>query len=66
MKKTALFVTAIAALSLMAGCAKDGKYNPKEKIAKIYTESSYSNSYYDGTQWIVENEESSGKQLSEA
>lgn len=66
MKRTFAFATIVAAVCLLAGCQKEGKYNPKEKIAKIYTERSYSNSYYDGTRWIVENEESSGKQLSES
>ena len=46
MKKTALFAAA-AALLLFGACQKDGKYNPKQKIAKVYEESSYSYSNYD-------------------
>ena len=45
MKKTALFAAA-AALLLFGACQKDGKYNPKQKIAKVYEESNYSYYYY--------------------
>lgn len=46
MKKTALFAAA-AALLLFGACQKDGKYNPKQKIAKVYEEFNYTDSYYD-------------------
>lgn len=64
MKKITFLATAVAVVCLMAGCQKDGKYTPKEKISKIYNESSYTNSYFDGEEWQTESD-GSGKQLSE-
>lgn len=53
MKRTVLFAAA-AALLLFGACQKDGKYNPKEKIAKVYEEVSNSYSYNDGEGWQTE------------
>lgn len=53
MKQTVLFAAA-AALLLFGACQKDGKYNPKEKIAKVYEEVSNSYSYNDGEGWQTE------------
>ena len=53
MKRTFVFATIVATLCLLAGCQKDGKYNPKEKIANIYSEYSYSVHQYDGSQWLL-------------
>lgn len=46
MKKT-VFYAAAAALLLFGACQKEGKYNPKQKIAKVYEEFNYTDSYYD-------------------
>ena len=49
MKKTIYCTLAVAVISLFAACQKDGKYNPKEKIANVYEESLFISSYsYDG------------------
>lgn len=65
MKRTFAFATIVAAVCLLAGCQKEGKYNPKEKIANIYSEYGSSSEYFDGQQWQTDNQYSSGKQLSE-
>lgn len=49
MKKLFYCTLAVAVMSLFAACQKDGKFNPKEKIANVYEESLYISSYnYDG------------------
>ncbi len=51
MKKLLVLAMAAAVVSLMGACKKEGVYNPKQKIAKVYSESSSTNSYFDGTEW---------------
>ena len=53
MKKLVYGVLAIAAIGMFAACQKDGKYNPKEKIANVYEEGMSIWSYTpDGEQWV--------------
>ena len=51
MKKLLVLTMAAAVVSLMGACKKEGVYNPKQKIAKVYNESSSTDSYFDGTEW---------------
>ena len=51
MKKILVLAMAAAVVSLMGACKKEGVYNPKQKIAKVYNESSSTDSYFDGTEW---------------
>ena len=39
MKKTTLFMTLLLSTIVISSCNKDGVYNPKEKIDKIYVDS---------------------------
>lgn len=49
MKKVFYCTLAVAVISLFAACKKDGKYNPKEKIANVYEEELFiSSSNYGG------------------
>ena len=51
MKKLFYGALAIAAIGMFAACQKDGKYNPKEKIANIYEENFYAYPYYSDNEW---------------
>lgn len=44
MKRIVYCAIALAAITLFAACQKDGKFNPKEKIANVYEESFYTSS----------------------
>lgn len=69
MKK--ITILSAAALMLFAACQKDGKYNPKEKIAKVSEEYVYSyndewNNYYDSVpKHVTEEWTWDGKELSQ-
>ena len=53
MKRVFFCAIALAAITLFAACQKDGKYNPKEKIANVYEEGMSIWSYTpDGEQWV--------------
>lgn len=54
MKKILVLAMATAVVSLMGACKKEGVYNPKQKIAKVYSESSWTSSDFDGTEWHSE------------
>lgn len=49
MKKITLTAMVLAVACLFAACTKDGVYNPKEKISKVYESSSYRYSVGDNT-----------------
>lgn len=66
MKKFAFCAMALALVGLTVGCTKDGKYNPKEKISKIYTSSTHSSSWYDGETWHEGDVYNTPKHLSQA
>lgn len=42
---------ALAVAELAAGCTKDGKFNPSEKISSVYESFSTQSSFYDGEEW---------------
>lgn len=53
MKRIVYCAIALAAITLFAACQKDGKYNPKEKIANVYEEGMSIWSFTpDGEQWV--------------
>lgn len=66
MKKTAFCAIALALVGLTVGCTKDGKYNPKEKISKIYRSSTSQSAFYDGTTWIDNEPYNNPKHVTEA
>ncbi len=51
MKKVFILTMAAAVACLMGACKKEGVYNPKQKIARIYVESHSTNAYFDGNEW---------------
>ncbi len=55
---------AVAVASLMGACKKEGTFNPKEKISKVYREHTSTYAWYNGEEWVEESH-SQPKTLSE-
>lgn len=54
MKKVLIALSVIAMVGAMTSCKKDGVYNPKEKISRVYEQSAYS--YSSSTRGVIESD----------